>query len=234
MYRILLLNPNTNSTTTHTMVGLLQAALPMTWHVTARTATQGVPLIDSAEQLHACSDHVLDMWRSDPYGWDAIVVSSFGDPCVEQLRRLTKCPVIGLGEASVLAASAGGRRFGIATVTPKLADPIRALVQRLGVAHLYTGLSNAPGQMPQLLNDHTQLKQALHYAAQACVQLDGAQAIIVGGGPLGNVALALQSQQARYGAPVIAPLSATAQWLQNNLPYALPTRAGLQPAYIDA
>lgn len=224
MYRILLLNPNTNSATTQTMVGLLQAALPLMWHVTGRTATQGVPLIDSAEQLHACTAHVLQMWRSDPYGWDAVVVSGFGDPCVEQLRRLTKCPVIGLGEASVLAASAGGRRFGIATVTPKLADPIRALVQRLGVAHLYTGLSNAPGHIPQLLRDQTQLKQALHYASQACVQFDGAQAVIVGGGPLGHTALSLQAQQALYGVPIIAPLSATAQWLQQHLPYTLPAR----------
>ncbi|MFT4241124.1 MAG: hypothetical protein QM569_02465, partial [Acidovorax sp.] len=69
------------------------------------------------------------------------------------------------------------------------------------------------------------LEQALARAAADCVALDGAQAVVIGGGPLGQAAAALAQS---LPVPVISPLACAARWMhQRLLPAQSPPRIPL-------
>ncbi|MET9953344.1 aspartate/glutamate racemase family protein [Streptomyces sp. NPDC006339] len=119
-------------------------------------------------------------------------------------------PVVGIGEAALAEAAAGGRRFGIATTTPRLAGSIVAHVARLGLADRFTGTRFTPGSPGDLASRPDVLLAALEEAVRACVVRDGAEAVVIGGGPLGDAATALQD---RLDLPVIAPVPAACRQL---------------------
>lgn len=215
MPQILLINPNTSARTTQQMVQLLQAQLPLTWKVHGVTASVGTPLITNALQLAEAAQQVPACWQVARAWapWHGVVLACFADPALDWLRRTTGVPTIGIGEAAMRAASHNGQRFGIATTTPDLDSAMRAQAQQLGIAHLYTGAHYSAGPALALLEQPQVLQQQLHTAVQQCVA-DGAQQVVIGGGPLGQTALALASQ---VPIPLIAPLSAAAHWLQTAL-----------------
>ncbi|MFF5765039.1 aspartate/glutamate racemase family protein [Streptomyces tanashiensis] len=114
-------------------------------------------------------------------------------------------PVVGIGEAALLEAAAGGTPFGIATTTPLLADSIHARVNALGLADRYTGLRLTAGAPERLSADPELLLDRLERAVRACAERDGARAVVIGGGPLGEAAEALH---ARCAVRVVAPIPA--------------------------
>ncbi|MFF9199728.1 aspartate/glutamate racemase family protein [Streptomyces sp. NPDC014779] len=160
-----------------------------------------------------------------------VPVSAFGDPGVPELREdpgplgapgrasgpehvpvlvpvpvvPVSVPVVGIGEAALAEAAAGGRRFGIATTTPLLAASIDTLVTRLGLTARYTGARFTAGAPERLSGHPAVLLAALETAARACVVRDGAEVVVIGGGPLGDAAEALRS---RLTVPVVAPVPA--------------------------
>lgn len=107
-------------------------------------------------------------------------------------------------------AARGGRRFGVATTTPDLAGVIDFRAQALGLAPLYTGVRATTGDAAALVADAAALRHAMARAIDACVVQDGAEAVIVGGGPLGQVAHELG---ARCSVPLVAPLVSAARQL---------------------
>ena len=110
----------------------------------------------------------------------------------------------------MLEAARGDRRFGVATTTPELAAAIGARAEALGLAHLYAGIRLTSGDPVELMRDPDVLAESLGKAVMACIELDGAKAVIIGGGPLGNAATALTG---RFNLPVIAPIPAAVRRL---------------------
>jgi allantoin racemase len=211
---ILLINPNSSSATTAMMVKIANGEAPAGCRVTGITAAGGPAMIVNEDELDAAATEVLKAWRSSGGPWDGVIVSAFGDPGLELLRREAGVPVVGIAEASMLAASEGGRRFGIATVTPELVSPIDGRAAALGLRGLYTGIRLTQGDPRALAADARALEEALAQAVQRCIDEDGAQAVIIGGGPLGQAALALAP---RFDVPVIAPISAAMRLLCSRL-----------------
>jgi allantoin racemase len=210
MIRILLINPNTSRTTTDMMVAIAQAAVPDGVEVIGATAQRGVAMIVDAAALAAASDEVVEIGVR--LGRDAagIIVSAFGDPGVAALRSRIGAPVIGIAEAAMREAADGARRFGIATVTPGLVAAIDAKVAALGLGTRYSGVRLTVGDAVALAADPERLVTELADAVLACIDIDKAEAVIIGGGPLGNAATALAP---RFAVPVIAPIPAAVRLL---------------------
>ncbi|WP_374622941.1 aspartate/glutamate racemase family protein [Pandoraea sp.] len=205
MREILLVNPNTSAETTSMMVDIARAVAPPDYRVSGATAARGVPMIVNAERLDAAGYEVVQSWRSYVGKVDGVIIGAFGDPGIHRLRSLAKTPVVGICEASILEASQGDRRFGIATVTPDLVEPIDAKVRELGVANRYTGVRLTCGDPLALAGNARALEDALAHAVTECVERDGAQAVVIGGGPLGQAAIGLAN---RFSLPIIAPIPA--------------------------
>ncbi|WP_184358354.1 aspartate/glutamate racemase family protein [Rhizobium sp. BK602] len=210
MKRIALINPNTSRVTTSMMTDIAQHALPADVAIEGITAARGVPMILDDGQLAASAAEVVEMGMAASHLFDGIVIGAFGDPGIEQLRKVTDVPVIGICEASMIEASAGGRRFGIATVTPKLIVSFASKAEALGLNHLFTGTRLTKGDPEMLASDPVSLANELAIAVEASFTLDGAEAVIIGGGPLGRAAAELGQ---RFSAPIVAPLTAAIRLL---------------------
>lgn len=202
---VLLINPNTSAATTAMMAALARAALPQALALRSATAARGAPMITSDAELATAVDEVLAIGLREARGVAAIVVAAFGDPALALLRARVAVPVVGIGEASMQEAASGGRRFGVATTTPGLADAISEAVARLGLSAQFSGTRIPPDDPLRLAADPGLQDRLLGEAVRACVEEDGAQAVVIGGGPLAQSAERLAG---RFGVPVISPVAA--------------------------
>lgn len=203
--RILLINPNSNEATTAMMVAIARSAAANGFDITGATATRAPQMIVSADALEAAAGEVEEIARAHQNSCDGIIVSAFGDPGLAGIKSAMKLPAVGIGESAMLEAAENGRRFGVATTTPLLKAKIDALPDTLGLRSRYTGTRFAEGDPEALMRDPARLRAALAGAVRACIAEDGADAVIIGGGPLGEAARALQPM---FTVPVIAPIPA--------------------------
>jgi allantoin racemase len=203
--RILLINPNSNQATTDMMVQIAQSAASDDIEIVGATAPHSPPMIVDPEALAASAPQVVEIGLALSKDVSGIIISAFGDPGIADLRRQVSVPVVGIAEAAMLAASDKGRRFGVATTTPKLVASIDARAVELGLGQLYTGTRLTSEDPNKLVADPGRLVEALRQVVSTCVELDKAEAVIIGGGPLGNAATALTPM---FSIPVIAPIPA--------------------------
>ena len=200
---ILLINPNSSHATSDMMHAIANKAATGRTAVAIATATRNPKMIVNSEQLAAAAEQVIEIGAGHDQNCRGIVVSAFGDPGLAALRERVGVPVVGICEASMIEASQGGRRFGVATSTPELTEAIAGRARDLGLTHLYTGIRCTPGDPVAVASDPVLLQQSLAEAVRQCIELDGAEAVIIGGGPLGQAAEQLQPL---FGTPVIAPI----------------------------
>jgi allantoin racemase len=173
------------------MLDIAAPLLPLGAALRGVSAARGMAMIVSEADLLAAAPEVVRLGL-EARDVTAIVVAAFGDPGVVALRDAVSVPVVGIGEASIAEAAEGGRRFGIATTTPGLVRPIEALVERLSLSRNFTGV-RVPGGDPLLLAaDAARQQRALARSVRDCIDLDGAEAVIIGGGPLSAAAQALR------------------------------------------
>ncbi len=201
---ILLINPNSSQATTRMMHDIAQAKAGAGVQIRSVTADRNPTMIVNESQLAGAAEQVIELGQAAGPDCQGVIVSAYGDPGVEQLKAALQIPVIGICEASMIEASQGGRRFGVATVTPDLARAIAARADQIGLGVLYTGIRCSPGDPEALANDPDNLRNELAAASELCIA-DGAEAVIIGGGPLGEAAETLQGQ---FSVPIIAPITA--------------------------
>lgn len=209
MKPILILNPNSNETTTEMMLAMARAVAPDRAFVGA-TLTSSPAMIVTEEALLTAEAGVLALGLAQAPHVAGVAIAAFGDPAADALARRLAIPVVGICAASMIEAAAGGRRFGVATTTPALRARIDASAARLGLQHLYTGARFTAGDPIALSANPAGMLAALEETVAECFATDGAEAVIIGGGPLSQAAAALAR---RFKQPVIAPVAAAVRHL---------------------
>jgi len=220
LLRIALLNPNTNSVTTRVMTAIAAECTAGRALIDGRTVPFGPPIITTPAGLAHAAMQVVDTGRSLRHeGFAGIIISGFGDPGLADLRRLLDIPITGIAEAGMAEAAVGGRRFSVVTTTPDLKDAIKATARSYGHGALLASVRITPGVAEVTMADPEGLAKALLCACLAAVAEDGAEAIVIGGGPL---ALAARAISRDVPVPLIEPVRAGAclslrRCLQNQL-----------------
>lgn len=208
---IVLINPNSNADTTQSMTEIAATA---TGGVTVvGKSNEGVPpLLTNPKDLEDAIPGVvrIGVEAAADAQVGAIIVAAFGDPGLEELRAAVDLPVFGIREQAFHEAAKGGRPFGIATTTPDpgLAEAFRQTAVALGYGDQFRGTRATPGDPNALMaKSADELDAALAEAVNASVA-DGAEAVIIGGGPLTASALRLQPQ---FDIPLVVPVIAAAE-----------------------
>ena len=196
------------------MLEIAAPHLPLGLALRGVSAARGVPMIVAEADLDASAEEVVRLGAVEASGISAIIVAAFGDPGVEALRATARVPVVGIGAAALAEAACGGRRFGIATTTPGLVRPIEALVEQLFLGASFTGVRVPDGDPLVLATDGSRQEIALARLARDCITLDGAEAVVIGGGPLSAAALALRE---RFGSAIIEPVPAAIRCVARSL-----------------
>jgi Asp/Glu/hydantoin racemase len=204
--QLLLINPTTAAAVTQAMRDIAAEAAPAGVEICACTAAFGSALITDETALARAGEAVLAALAATPLqGIAGVIVSAFGDPGLLAARQRLTLPVTGIAEAGMAEAARGGRRFAVVTTTPGLATAITATARAYGHVASFSGVRLTPGEPAQLMQQPQALLDALERACDEAVRLDGAQAVVIGGGPLAKAARALRS---RVAVPLIEPVPA--------------------------
>lgn len=199
---IALINPNTSSDTTARMLRIAREVAGDGVQIEGITAPFGASLITDPKTLDRAEQAVLAL-LTELTGAAAVILAAFGDPGLSALRTRLPVPVTGIAEAGMAEAAEGGRRFAVVTTTPLLRDRIARTAA--GHGHLgFLGTWITEGDPIALTNDPDALQNAL---ATACLEAvdGGAEAIVIGGGPLAEAARALVGTTP---VPLVEPLPA--------------------------
>ena len=205
MGTILLINPNTSAATTAMMTAAARALLPPGFALRGAEASRGAAMIVDEAALALSEPEVVRIGLAEAGGTQAIIVAAFGDPGVAALRASLGVPTIGIGEAAIREAAARGRPFGIATTTPRLRDAITAKVWRHLPGAAFTGVRIPATDPLALAADPARQMAELHRAVSDCIDQDGAEAVIIGGGPLTGAAARLRHE---FGSMIVEPVPA--------------------------
>ncbi|WMC10357.1 aspartate/glutamate racemase family protein [Oceanimonas pelagia] len=207
MSRLVLINPNSSVHTTAAMVALAQreaGRIP----VTGVSNAAAPALLTTPAEIATAAAGVIELGLAAAAdGASALVIAAFGDPALDELRERVGIPVFGIAESAFHAAAGHGRRFAIATITPnaELLASFEQKAGRLGYAEQYAGAWVTPGHPAELVHSAEALDAALAEAVRQSAEQGGAEAVIIGGGPLTGSALRLQS---RFDMPLIVPVAA--------------------------
>lgn len=202
--RILLINPNTTAAMTDKMVAAATAIAPDIAFVGV-TGRFGPAYIASRAASAIAGHAALDAFAAHGAGMDAVLLACFGDPGLDALREMADVPVIGLADAACRQAGEGGRRFGIVTGGERWGPMLREFVASRGLGASLTGIRTVAPTGADIARDPEGSVAILAETARACINEDGAQAVILGGAGLVGLAGPVA---ARLGAPVICSVEA--------------------------
>lgn len=205
-YRIALLNPNTSTEATATMMASARHEAPPGVHIEGLTVGEGHELITDPQALTQAA-RVVEAAATAlvTQGVDAIIVAGFGDPGVATLRHRVDVPVTGLGEAGIREAAEGGLRYAIVTVTPRLHQSLVTAAHTHAEPSLLASVRYTQGSLSEVMHSPEDLEAALLEACQLAITEDGAQSIVIGGGPLARAAQILAG---RLHVRVVDPVGA--------------------------
>jgi Asp/Glu/hydantoin racemase len=194
-YRIALLNPNTSTQSTDLMMASALSALPAGARIEGRNVhsgpafiTEPAALAEAADAVDACADGLV------AEGFDAIIIAGFGDPGLGALRRRLGLPITGLGEAGIAEAARDGLPYAIVTVTPDLHASLLAAAHAAAPPAQLVAIRYTQGPLASVMHSADSLEGALLRACQDAITTDGAQSIVIGGGPLAQAAREIAAQ----------------------------------------
>lgn len=184
--KLLVVNPNTDDATTDRIRrAALAAARPGT-EIEAVTAPFGVHRIKNPAQSARAGEAVVAAIAVRAHATDCAVVAAFSDPGLARARERFRFPVVGIAEASMLEAAARADRFSIVALATGMAGRYRQLAADYGVAGKLASIRFVAGAAETATAD--ELADAIAEECRRAAAEDGAEAVVIGGGPLSGVA----------------------------------------------
>jgi Asp/Glu/hydantoin racemase len=190
--RILVVNSNTTDSVTARIGTAARAVASPGTEVEAVSAPFGLPLIVTRADWLVAGPATLAALAARRGTYDAAVIACFGDPGLDAAKELLDVPVLGISEAAFHAAAMLGRRFGVVSFTAALRPMFEECLAHHGLAARCAGFRMGPafsGDPGRVAEERLDLLAAL--CAESVAQ-DGAEAVILAGGPLAGIAPALQ------------------------------------------
>jgi Asp/Glu/hydantoin racemase len=186
--RLLLINPNTTESMTHTMATVARQTAEQHAEIVPLTAPQGFPYISSRAEAQIAGAAVIETIARHQRNIDAVIIAAFGDPGLTAARELFDLPVIGMAQAAVMSAAMLGERFSVVTFSPYMSRWYSDCVAQTGLGARFTGV-RCPAEPPETLDEvATTLRQELIDLAREATTRDGADVVILGGAPLAGLA----------------------------------------------
>lgn len=202
--RIAWINPNSTVSMTDDMVAISRAIVSSDVESLGRTNADGPSAIQGEADAMACLPGLFAPLRQPEIAQaDAIVIGCFDDTGLARIRTGSWQPVVGLGEAGMIAAPLAAPRFAVFTTTSGSIPVIEANIEAMGPGPRCDGVQAANVPVLDLLDRRHDLHDALARLAAET----GTGAIVLGCAGMGQLA----GDLAMPGLPVlIDPVRAAA------------------------
>ena len=161
--------------------------------------------------------------EAEKAGYDVFVLGHFQDPGLYELRSALRIPVVGAGEASLLAASQLGRRIGCVTIHPAFEVWHYEQAERYGLNGRVThvkGLGFQPSDFSAAFDGDEAARARLLETFAACARpmVEGGADVIVAAGVLPGLLVASARGFCVGHAPVVncasVALKSAEMWAQ--------------------
>ena len=169
------------------------AASPGT-EIVALTAPFGTLYIENRAEASIAGHAVLETLAEHADDADAAIVSAFGDPGLGAAKELFDFPVVGLAESAMVTAWLLGGRFSIVCLTPRLARWYRECAAEHGLDKRLASIRALAVPVSDVTTARDELASALAQSCMEAVEADGAEVVILGGGPIAGLARSLAEQ----------------------------------------
>ena len=203
--RVLLINPNTTAEVTELLYAAGHRAASPGTELVPVTAKRGVPYIATRAEAQIGGAIALEMLAEAGSGFDAAIIAAFGDPGLFGARELFSFPIVGLAEAAMLTACMVGRKFAIVTFSRTLAPWYQECVAMHGLETRCAGIRALDEAFQSISDVQSEKEEVLVRLANAAVEQDDADVVILSGAPLAGLADKVKD---RIPVPVIDPIAA--------------------------
>src|SRR6478609_2364492 len=183
VFRLALINPNTDEHHTEAMGGVARAALPEGCDVTAVNPNRGPTSIESAADSVVAAAEVAALVQALP-DYDAYLIACFGDPGLE---------------AAYIAASLVAKRFGVITTLPRSIPALEEGIDALGLRSRCAGIVPLNIPVAEQGSGHPDTTSAIVALGKRLAVDHGADALILACGGMADVAQAVEDE---VGVPV--------------------------------
>ena len=198
--RILVINPNTNPAVTERVRVVGESVVSPCTEICTVNPEKGPFGIESAADRAAAVPNIISMIQEgSKNGFGAFVLACFDDFGLGPARGLIKGPVVGSCEAGIGIAQTLARRFAIITTFASAVPTIRGLMGRYGVLDMATVRAAGISVAEAAANGNDDNRD-LADAVRSAIEIDKAEAILLGSGGLTGRAGSLSRQ---FGIPVI-------------------------------
>jgi Asp/Glu/hydantoin racemase len=186
--KLLLINPNISEDVTKVMAEEARRSASPGTEIVARTARFGVLYIENRAEAAIAAHAVLDAIAEHGPGADGVIVSAFGDPGLKAARELFDLPIVGLAESAFLMAWTLGHRYSIVAMTPRLGAWFRESAREHGLDGRLASVRALAEGPTDIAKAKEQLREKLVAECLRAVEDDGAEVVILGGGPIAGLA----------------------------------------------
>jgi len=166
---------------------------------------KGPSFIETEEhEKLAVPDLLRVVKNGEKQGYNAIIINCFGNPGLEEAKKLVKIPVVGAGEASFLKAKTFKKRFVVITTVNEAVVRVRRNAKRHGTEQFLASIRPLGMHVPELVQKQ-RLRKALLTEGKRTLKEDRAEIIV-----LGCTAMAGNAEwlSRKLGVPVIDPTNA--------------------------
>lgn len=208
--RILFINPNATASMTDKIAEAARGVAGPETSILAATNHAGPPSIQGAEDGAAAEPGLLALIGDRQADADAFVIACFDDTGLAQARRLTRKPVLGIGEAAMLAAAAHGR-FSVVTTLSISVPVIEENVASYGLGDACGRVRACEVPVLDLEKPGSAARDRVAAEIATALAEDKPAAIVLGCAGMADLA---DQFSARFGLPVIDGVAAAVEALQ--------------------
>jgi len=156
----------------------------------------------AVDEAYAIPEMLKLVKKAEEDGFDAVVIACFSDPGLEAAKELVHIPIIGIGEASLHAASMLGARFTVITpVKRRIPTRIHQALHLLS-HHSLASVRSLDLSVKQTESDPRLTQKTLLDVVALAVAEDGAEVIVLGCAGMTGYTKEIEK---KYGVVVVDP-----------------------------
>jgi allantoin racemase len=181
MVRLLVVNPNSTASMTAKIGRAAEEVAAPATLIEAWTSGKGPPSIQGPEDGAAALPGLFEEIRKGSnLGFDALIIACFDDTGLYEARRLTKRPVIGIGEAAFHAAMLIAERFTVITTLSVSVPIIEENLVRYGISRKCARVRACEVPVLDLEDPASGAAGRISAEIKEAIQADGCDAIVLG------------------------------------------------------
>jgi allantoin racemase len=174
----------------------------------AAPKTGPVSIESRTDEALAVPELLKGVREAEASGYDAVVISCFGDPGLDAAREQVTIPVVASGQSAMHVAAQLGGRFSVLWPRDFGGSWARENPVKYGFAHAYASTRGVGLSVLDLNRDRAGTFERLVRVGRACVEEDGADTLVLGCLSMAFHDVAAELS-ARLGVPVVNPVHAS-------------------------